>query len=124
MSSKTAPTSTFNPNNRAPPAYDTLSIAPPSVEQSNFVSPPGRVSTSNSDPESSIRRESSSSKWKQKWQELKDEDERRKSERIQHVSPQEADRITGLDKHRVLEEKKSAERKRGGKTILGILALS
>lgn len=104
-----------------PPAYDTISISPPSVNQDSAPT------SSSRDPptqQASARRESSSSKWKQKWQEIKEEDERRKAERIRYVSPEEADRITGLDRHRAKEEKKSAERKRGGKSILGMLMLS
>jgi len=58
-----------------------------------------------------------------KWKELKEESERRKAERLQTVSAMEADRITGLDRHREEEAKKSTEYRRGGKSVVGALFL-
>ena len=94
-------------NEIAPPAYDTISLAPPGADEV--------------DPSSTSTRKKT---LKEKWQDLKDEDEKRRTDRVQHVTREEADRITGLDKHKELEEKKSAERKRGKGTILGAIFLS
>ena len=89
------------------PAYDTLSLAPPAADEVG--------SSSTSTHKKTL---------KEKWQDLKDEDEKRRTDRVQHVTREEADRITGLDKHKELEEKKSTERKRGKGTILGAIFLS
>lgn len=61
---------------------------------------------------------------KQKWKELKQEDERRRESRFQTTSAEEAGRITGLDRHREEEARKSAARKRGSKGFLGVVFMS
>ena len=107
----------------SPPAYDQVSLAPPFTDDKQRASPSAwgnGAGSGQGDGASHNRRKSV----KQKWKELKEEDERRKARRYQHVSAAEADRITGLDKHREEEAKKSAERRRGGKSVLGILLLS
>lgn len=100
--SQSAAITTTTPSDN-PPDYDTLSLAPPSINQSQPEPKKDGI--------------------RQKFAALKAEDERRKAERITHVSAEEADRITGLDRHRVEEERKSSERKRGGKSVLGILMM-
>lgn len=98
---------------QAPPEYDSLPVAPPSINTAGAAS-------SQHDALRASRKKS----LKEKWKELKDEDQQRKATRIQHVTHEEADRITGLDKHKRLEAKKSTEERRGMKSLLGILFLS
>ncbi|KAK5952442.1 hypothetical protein OHC33_006485 [Knufia fluminis] len=111
-----------------PPAYDTLSLAPPSISAGADTEAGPSSSTQAARP--SQRQQQQPAKnpksLKDRWRDLKDEDERRKAERITHVSADEADRITGLDRHRAEEERKSAfaERPRGMKAVLGVLALN
>jgi len=65
------------------------------------------------------------SHWRSSGRSLKQEDSRRKPncEKYETVSAEEADKITGLDKHKELE-KKAAERQRGGRSILGMLMMT
>lgn len=106
----------------APPAYDQLSIAPPSAEESSARQ--ASTCTNTATQGNAVQDGSRRNMMKQKWREMKEEDERRRAERYQVVPVSEADRITGLDRHREEEAKKSSERKRGGAALLGILSLS
>ena len=81
-----------SPSTQDPPSYDTLSIAPPSISAG------GKKSL------------------KEKWKDAKAEDDQRRAQRYTTVSAAEADRITGLDKHREKEEKKMKE---GGRKGIG-----
>ncbi|KAK5091020.1 hypothetical protein LTR05_001200 [Lithohypha guttulata] len=114
-------------DNPPPPDYDTLSLAPPGLEDTSSTSHPSFSHVPNQRAQTPTDASQKGRKsLKQQWEEFKQEDGRRKpaNERYETVSAAEADRITGLDKHRALEEKKAAERKRGGKSMLGMLMLA
>lgn len=70
----------------APPAYDTLSLAPPSIRQDSQSNEP------------SSHRRASFTKLKQKYKDLKDQNDQRK-ERVVHVTHEEAHILTG-NEHR------------------------
>jgi len=112
-----------------PPAYDTLSLGPPSadteqVSRSAQSQTPDNGQPSIDNPKQSQLQQPKKS-FKERWHALKEEDERRKAQRIQHVSREEADRITGLDRHREAEaEAMKKGGPRGIKSVLGILMLS
>ncbi|KAI1843988.1 hypothetical protein JX266_009854 [Neoarthrinium moseri] len=93
-----------------PPDYDSLSIAPPYVDVDTSSQQPGESSRHAPLPET--RKKS----WMEKLKEMRIEDEKRKKERIQYVTPQEADRITGLQRRR--EEEKY---QRGNPTLVAWL---
>ncbi|KAK5945764.1 hypothetical protein PMZ80_002972 [Knufia obscura] len=109
-----------------PPAYDTLSLAPPSISADAALAPSSQQTSSPSESHTPQPQPHAKKSLKDRWRDLKDEDERRRSERITHVSADEADRLTGLDRHRAEEERKSAvaERPRGMKALVGFLTLS
>lgn len=114
-----------------PPSYDTLSLAPPSADTEQ-TSPSARPQATNqqggpsTQTQMQTQQQQTKKSLKDRWREIKAEDERRRTERIQHVSKEEADRITGLDRHREAEAKKNAnaEAPRGMKSVLGFLMLS
>lgn len=103
----------------APPAYDQLSIAPPSDEEPSAQLSSTDTNTASKD--NSVKDRSRGSTMKQKWKAMKENDERRRAGRYQTVSATEADRITRLDRHREEQAKKSSEQKRGGASLLGVL---
>lgn len=100
-----------------PPAYDTLSIAPPAADHQAA----GEVQFT-ADVEADVEADRAHEKksLKEKWRTLKEEEELRKSERIQHVTPAEADQITGLARRRD-QEAKQPEKK--GKGLLALMLL-
>lgn len=104
-----------------PPDYDTLSIAPPTIDHA-YV-PTSRPGNGQDLCEANAMVRDRKKSLKERWQELKEEDEKRKAAQLQHVTHEEADRITGLDKHKERETKKSAEGPRGGKSLLGAFGL-
>ena len=86
-SSKTRAPSLYARGSDAPPAYDQLSIAPPLAEE--------RPSQPSADEYDAAQEHSQPKGLRQKWKQLKQEDERRRAERTQTVSATEADRIRG-----------------------------
>lgn len=88
-----------------PPAYETLFFAPPSESLPSAQRPQKAGSSKHN---IAYLKKS----LKEKWREMKEEDRRRKSERIQYVTPEEADRITGLDRRREYQARKE-DRRRG-----------
>lgn len=100
----------------APPDYDTLSIAPPAIDDTPAQN---EANDSQSPPETDGTARSRRKSMKERWQELKDEDEARKASRLQYVTHEEADKIAGLDKHKEREKQKIADGKKRGRGILG-----
>lgn len=96
------------------PAYDALSIAPPSIGESSS----SRQHESNTYDDLPQQHKKS---LKEKWREAKEEDARRKEQRVQYVTPEEADRITGLERRRE-EEAKNGGRHRSGFGALVVIA--
>ncbi|KAH6661165.1 hypothetical protein BKA67DRAFT_550359 [Truncatella angustata] len=94
-----------------PPAYDTLSIAPPAGD---FENAHGNGSTYSSRHDAASEKKS----LKDKWLQMKEEEKRRKEERVRHVTKAEADRITGLD--RLRERQKEEAKKSGTKGLLNL----
>lgn len=91
---------------QAPPAYDSLSMSPP---------------TSTEDSHQDTASHGHMHSLKQKWKDLKEEDKARKSNQVQYVTPEEADRITGLDKRREAEAEENKDSPKGVKRFLGLM---
>ena len=106
----------------APPAYDQLSIAPPSDEDSSAQLSSTDTNTASKD--NSVKDRSRGSTMKQKWKAMREDDERRRAGRYQTVSAAEADRITALDRYREEQAKRSSEQKSGVASLLGVLFLT
>jgi len=116
-------------NRTQPPAYDILSVAPPSADKEQAPHSARSPTHDHSQPPTDDPKQSQlqqpKKSFKERWRALKEEDERWKAQRIQHVSKEEADRITGLDRHREAEaEAMKKGGPRGIKSVLGILMLS
>lgn len=97
----------------APPEYDTLSLAPPDIDD---IGP----STEAGDATERSRRKS----FKERWQQLKQEDEEHKAARLQYVTREEADKITGVDKLREKDALDVASGKKKGKGILAVMSMN
>ncbi|KAK9775636.1 hypothetical protein SCAR479_07743 [Seiridium cardinale] len=99
-----------------PPPYDTLTIGSPEADLESAE----RESNSHSGGRAAAHEKNKS--LKQKWRDMMEEERRRKDARIQHVTPEEADRITGLDRRRAEETNDTA--RKGTKSFLALMLLS
>ena len=103
-----------------PPEYDTLSIAPPGIDD---IPTSSRASNSEAPRDGDSIMNSRRKSMKERWQQLKEEDEERKAAKLRYVTREEADKIAGLDRHRERERRKAADGKKRGKGILGAVLI-